>query len=98
MKKALIIRPEAETDLAEAFVWYEERVPGLGSDFLLSVDAALASVQRNPEMYPVMYKNVQRCLIRRFPYGIFYIIEKGEIVVLAVLHAKRDPRTWRERS
>jgi plasmid stabilization system protein ParE len=53
MKKALIIRPEAETDLAEAFAWYEERVPGLGSDFLLSVDAALASVQRNPEMYPV---------------------------------------------
>jgi hypothetical protein len=54
MKKALIIQPDAEHDLVEAFGWHEARVPGLGSDFLLSIDAALSSIQRNPEMYPIV--------------------------------------------
>jgi hypothetical protein len=50
MKKALIIRPDTERDLAEAYGWYEARVPGLDSDFLLSIDAALSSIQRTPKM------------------------------------------------
>jgi len=35
----LVIRPDAEAELTEAFDWYEQRVPGLGSQFLLAVDA-----------------------------------------------------------
>jgi toxin ParE1/3/4 len=40
MSRELIIRPEAEADIAEAFGWYEARVSGLGSEFLLVLDAA----------------------------------------------------------
>ena len=98
MKKALIIRPVAERDLAEAYGWYEAQVPGLGSDFLLSIDAALSSIQRTPEMYPIVHKNVRRCLVRRFPYGVFYVVEEGRIVVLGILHARRDPKTWQDRA
>ena len=98
MKKALIIRPDAERDLAEAYGWYEARVPGLGSDFLMSIDAALSSIQRTPEMYPIVYKNVRRALVRRFPYGIFYLVEEDRIVVLGILHARRDPKTWQDRA
>ena len=54
MKKALIVRPDAELDLAEAYSWYEARVSGFGSDFLLSIDASLSSIQRTPEMYPIV--------------------------------------------
>jgi hypothetical protein len=28
---------------------------------------------------------------RRFPYGIFYLVEEARIVVIAVMHARRDP-------
>ena len=48
VSRRLIVRPEAETELAEAFRWYEERVPGLGAEFLLCVDAAMQAIQRNP--------------------------------------------------
>jgi toxin ParE1/3/4 len=48
MKKALIIRPDAERDLTEAFGWYEAQVPGSGSNFLLSIDAA-----RHPSNEPL---------------------------------------------
>lgn len=98
MKRALIIRPEAERDLAEAYGWYESQVPGLGSDFFLRIDASLSSIRRTPEMHPVVHRNVRRALIRRFPFGIFYLVEKDRIVVIAVLHARRDPQTWRRRT
>ena len=97
MKRPLIVRPEAEKELAEAYEWYEAQVQGLGSDFLLHVEAALSSLQRSPQWYPVVYKNVHRCLVRRFPYGIFYLVDKERIIVLGILHARRDPRTWRDR-
>jgi hypothetical protein len=35
MKYDLIVRPEAEAELAEAFNRYEQQVAGLGSRFLL---------------------------------------------------------------
>ena len=34
MRYQLIIRPEAEAELTEAFDWYERRVAGLGGDLL----------------------------------------------------------------
>jgi toxin ParE1/3/4 len=41
VRHELIIRPEAEAELAAAYAWYDERVQGLGDHFLLSVDAVL---------------------------------------------------------
>ncbi len=98
MKKNLIIRPEAERDIREAFSWYETQIPDLGANFLLHFDAALRSLQRNPLQCQVVHREVRRCLMRRFPYGIFYIVEERRIVVLAVFHAKRDPKSWQERA
>lgn len=97
MKRTLIIRQEAERDLAEAHDWYESKVTGLGSDFLLRVDAALSSILRTPKTYPLVHKEVRRALTRRFPYGVFYLVEEARIVVIAVMHARRDPEAWRRR-
>ena len=36
--KHLLIRPEAETEIEEAYHWYEGQRDGLGSDFLLCVE------------------------------------------------------------
>jgi hypothetical protein len=51
MPVELVIAPEAESDIAEAYDWYEGRRPGLGEEFLSSVDACLgdAAVLVNPE-------------------------------------------------
>jgi hypothetical protein len=41
-----MVRAEAEADLAEAYQWYEQQVRGLGGEFLLCVDAVMASIER----------------------------------------------------
>ena len=97
MNLELIIRPEAEADIAEAFDWYETRVPGLGSEFLLVLDALFNSILRNHLIYPVVHKNVHRALTRRFPYAVFFITENTKVVVLSVFHVKHSPRIWKGR-
>jgi hypothetical protein len=63
MPVELVIAPEAELDIAEAYVWYEDRKAGLGEEFLTSVDACLESIRRRPEMYPVVHEGYRRSLI-----------------------------------
>lgn len=47
----VIVRPEAEREIQEAFDWYEERSEGLGAEFLRAADACLSGVQRNSDAY-----------------------------------------------
>jgi toxin ParE1/3/4 len=94
----LVVKPEAEQDLAAAYAWYEGQRSGLGEELLLCVEAAIESARRNPELFPVVRANVRRALTRRFPFGVFYVTEPDRIVVLAIYHSSRDPKGWHGRS
>lgn len=67
MNYNLIIQPEAEYDIQDAFEWYESQNPGLGSEFVRAVDACLSGIGRQPLASQVIHKQVRRALIRRFP-------------------------------
>ncbi len=93
----VLLRPEAEADIGEAYQWYEEQAEGLGEEFLRAVDACFSSLQRTPMAWPATYKDMRRSLLRKFPYGIFYIIEADRVMILACFHARRDPKQWQDR-
>ena len=98
MKYKVIIRFEAENDLKEVFLWYEDKRLGLGYDFLLQVDAGLRFIERNPEICPPEYKGTRKHFIKRFPYKIIYLVEKEKrLIVLAVIHGKRNPDIIKEK-
>jgi plasmid stabilization system protein ParE len=97
MSLLIRIRPEAEADLSEAYGWYEDQRTGLGDEFLLCVDACLLGIQRHPESSPVVHREVRRALLKRFPYGVFYLLGEGGISVVGVFHQSRDPRKWTAR-
>lgn len=97
MKYSLIVRPEAEEDLKEAFSWYEDNRTGLGYDFLLQVDAGIHFIKRNPEIHSIEYKGTRKHIIKRFPYKIIYLIEEEKIIVIAVIHDKRSPELSKKR-
>jgi plasmid stabilization system protein ParE len=99
MSKPPVFIPEARSDVAEAFRWYEEQSLGLGLDFLRCVEAALQSIQRTPMMYPVVHESYRRALVRRFPFAIFFELDIGRdcSVIYSVFHCSRDPRKWRSR-
>ena len=95
--RRLVLRPEAEAELEEAVDWYEARGKGLGADLLRSVDAVVAAIQRNPEMYPVVRQTARRAVLRRFPYFLIYTVSNDEIVIFACMHGRRNPPRWQER-
>jgi plasmid stabilization system protein ParE len=97
MSIRIVIEPEAEADVAEAYRWYEDQRSGLGADFVLCVEAALSVLAERPRMFPKVHGNARRVLIRRFPYLILFVEQTNLIVVLGVFHTKRNPKRWRRR-
>jgi plasmid stabilization system protein ParE len=97
MTQRFIVRPRAEDDIQAAFEWYESELPGLGNDFLSSLRQRLQSIRDAPESCAKIYGEVRRAIVSRFPYVVFYISQPTRLVVLAVLHQARNPRTWPRR-
>jgi hypothetical protein len=71
--------------------------PGLGDALLIEVVTAIERIRAFPNAWHPLGDELRRCRLRRFPYGLIYALEKGEILVLALAHARREPQYWRER-
>jgi plasmid stabilization system protein ParE len=97
MAAELVIAPEAELDLLQAYGWYEDQRVGLGEAFLSKVDACIQSVRRSPEIHAPVLNNYRRALVRRFPFTVFYEYENETVTVDCVFHTSRDPDKWRRR-
>jgi plasmid stabilization system protein ParE len=94
----VIIRPEAEADLAEARDWYAGRREGLVDEFELCVEEVFERIGRMPDLHAELYRGVRRSLVRRFPYAVYYRAEQDRVVVIAVMHTRRNPDRWRGRA
>ena len=97
MTLAIRIDPSAHAAVRGASRWYEDQRPGLGHEFLDEVDLVFTRVGQTPLQFPEVEPNVRRALLRRFPFAVYFL--EGEVVeIIAVLHMRRDPETWRSRS
>ena len=97
MNRRFEVRPQADAELDEAAAWYAARSRGLGAEFVRVIDAAFASIERNPRQFPVVYKDFRRAVVRRFPYAILFTVSEPEIVIWSVFHSRRDPKQWQSR-
>jgi plasmid stabilization system protein ParE len=82
-----------KTDLKEAKDWYRKQKPGLEKKFAVEVKNCLHRLQKNPLNYEVKYKNVRTAFTAIFPFAIHFFIDetKQEIIIIAIIHQKRDP-------
>lgn len=85
------------TWLAAARQWYNLQRPGLGEHFLDAASAAAHFIAEHSDAYQVLYRNVRRAPLRQFPYGLLFRVYPEVIIVVAVFHARRDPRIWQHR-
>ncbi|MBF0461490.1 MAG: type II toxin-antitoxin system RelE/ParE family toxin [Magnetococcales bacterium] len=87
----------AQLELDEAVVFHETQAQGLGHAFLAEVLAALDRVCRHPDAWHPISTHTRRCRLRRFPYGVIYLVDQSDILVVAVAHLHRRPNYWHER-
>lgn len=96
MNLPVVLTHEAEVEFDGAADWYEQHA-GLGREFTSSVREVPRRIADMPESHAVIYKNVRRTRVSRFPYNIFYRSNPDRVEVVADFHAHRDPSGWQKR-
>ena len=100
----LELHPEARAELRRAALWYDERRPRLGDQFIAEVAVAFERVGDTPESYPVWPGThaqdlvIRKATVQRFPYAIAFEKHERHLLVLAIAHAKRRPLYWLTRT
>jgi plasmid stabilization system protein ParE len=77
-------------DFQSAYGWYEEECPGLGLEFAAEFRHAYRKIRQGSLLYAIRFSSIRRLNLNRFPYGIFYVVKRDEVRVLAVLHGSRE--------
>ena len=90
--------PPAVADIIAAAEWYDDQRTGLGDEFLTEVDAVICSLAKSPLIHAIRFADVRCARLKRFkPYGVFYYLWQGEVIVFGVFHASRHPQGIRGR-
>lgn len=97
MSYTLIILPSVLEELTQAL--HDWNRFHAGRDLLAELVTVFGQIRERPRRYPIAYAQVHRALTKRFHFSIFFEIieERTEIVILAVLHQRRDPALWPKR-
>jgi toxin ParE1/3/4 len=89
--------PAAHQELLTAAGRYDSQAPRLGADFIDEVEWALDRIAGFPEHGSPYLVGTRRVLLRRFPFGVVYVLESSRALVVAVAHYSRRPGYWRRR-
>jgi len=86
----VVVLEDAAADIEAGRDFYESREPGVGDYFEEAIQSDLASL--------VIYAGVHRrhlgfhrMLSKRFPFGVYYEVERETAYVYAILDLRRDP-------
>jgi toxin ParE1/3/4 len=87
----LVHHPAVGAEVVAAAGFYEQRVPGLGTDFLDEFDRSITAIAAAPLTWRVAGGNKRRHLMKRFPYGIYYRVTLDEVRILVLKHHAQHP-------
>ncbi len=93
----VVFLEEAEQEFLEAALYYENQAKGLGEKLMMNVYQAIESIVDFPENAQKLTADIRRKLLKRYPFGVLYRIDEGEIVIVAVMNLKRKPFYWLNR-
>lgn len=84
--------PAVEPELRDIKRYYDERVPGLGSEFIDEFERQMLSIAATLLRWAVVGSGIRRCLMRRFPYVIYFRhVSEDFIRITVVRHHRRHP-------
>lgn len=88
---------EAEVELLEIVVYYEEQAYGLGADFYDEVKHAIGDISLMPDAWSPRADGTRRYLLHRFPYVVVYCCHDEYVWVLGIRGTSQRPLHWQQR-
>ena len=92
-----VFHPEALAEYSEAVQYYAEQRTEIAQAFINAIEDAIFRIREYPNRYATIDEDIQRCMTRKFPFGILYTIEQDNILILAVMHCSREAGYWKNR-
>jgi len=82
MTRRFILRTRAEHD-------YESQRAGLGDEFLAALRQRLEAIRSFPELNPLLYRDIRRAVVSRFPYLFFMLFDprKSQFLLFSITRA-----------
>lgn len=89
----------AKDEFLHASKWYEEQRSGLGEEFIVAIQTAIAAIVSDPFRFQPVAEHARIFRVKKFPYCIYFRVlpEKGVVRVLSIMHNSRHPDTWKGR-
>lgn len=87
----------AESEAAEAILFYNEVSSEVGNDFVSHLDRAIRLLCSLPKIGSPIEHGFRSFPLRKFPFSIIYKSTDDEIVIIAVAHHSRRPGYWKSR-
>jgi toxin ParE1/3/4 len=90
--------PAVEGELRQIRDYYNQSSAGLGNDFIAAFEKQVLEIARQPGRWMIIARDLRRCLMRRFPYIIYFRqVDPETIRITVVKHSRRHPNFGRER-
>jgi hypothetical protein len=70
---------------------------GGGEEFIFDVDWILDQLRQFLGSGKVYRERYRRLLIPKYPFGVFYVVETGRIVIHAIMDLRQDPKSIERR-
>lgn len=93
----IFFHPDVFYEVSNAYDWYNVKSSGLGEQFLTELENAYGLIGISPLYWAKFSGKYRRYLLKRFPFGVIYRVEKSGIYVVAVMHLSRNPGYWGKR-
>ncbi len=91
------ILESAKRDLKEGFYFYECQKQGLGHYFTETLLSDIESLRIFAGIHSIHFGKYYRLLSKRFPFAVYYVIEKNEVRIYAVIDCRKDPAWIRQK-
>lgn len=95
---SVVFHRAARSEMEDAAFYYEAQQTNLGKRFVSMVEDAVSRIQITPTLYALVEGDVRRCQLHTFPFGVLYRLKERQILIVAVMHSRRDPGYWERRA
>ena len=88
---------DAENDFDKSYRHYSEISKTIAENFFHQVNISLEGIKDGPKSFPLIYQNTRKCIVKKFPFVIYFQFDEALIKVIAIFHTSRNPVIWNER-